>query len=242
MVTFSNGQSYLGNTVVTGGTLKLNNGTSLASSQIQVDSGAVLDVSQFTSYGLNAGQTLTGSGQILGSLTQSAGSVISPGSSPGTLNFTSDVTLNGGSSYLWEVNDAAGVAGGPTGWDLFTTTGSLIIAADGTNPYLITVASLLPSNSAGDAVNFDPFATYDWEIASANNGITGFDSNAFVIDASGFTNDLSAVSSYSFSILQNGNSLYLHYAAVPEPSALLIIGLLTIVLAMVRKPRRQVSR
>ncbi len=238
-VTFSSGQNYLGDTFVTGGTLRLNNGTSLASSLIQVDSGAVLDVSQFSSFGLNSGQTLTGAGQVLGSLTQSAGSVISPGSSPGTLNFTGDVTLLGGSSYLWEINDATGVAGGPTGWDLFTTSGSLIIGADSSNPYLVNVDSLLPSNSAGDVVNFDPFATYDWEIAFAGTGITGFDSSAFVIDASGFTNDLSSVTSYSFSILQNGNSLYLRYAAVPEPSALLIIGLLTMGVALFRQPRRQ---
>ena len=238
-VTFSSGQNYLGDTFVTGGTLKLDNGTSLASSQIQVDSGAVLDVSQFTSFALNAGQTLTGAGQVVGSLTQSAGSIISPGSSPGTLNFTGDVTLLGGSSYLWEINDATGVAGGPTGWDLFTTSGSLIIGTDSSDPYLITVESLLPSNSAGDVINFDPFATYEWEIAFASNGITGFDSSAFVVDASGFTNDLSAVTSYTFSILQNGNSLYLRYAAVPEPSALLVIGLFAMGVALTRKPRRR---
>ncbi len=236
-VTFSNSQSYLGDTSITGGTLRLNSGVSLASSLIQIDSGGVLDVSQVSLFNLNAGQTLSGSGQVIGAVTQSAGSMISPGSSPGTLNFTGDVTLMGGSSYLWEINDATGTSGNTVGWDLLTTSGSLIIGSTSSNPYVISVQSLLPSNAPGDVGNFDPNGTYDWEIAFAAAGISSFDASAFTVDTSGFSNDLSSVPNHTFAIWQNGNSLYLNYAAVPEPSTFYAIALFTLGVALMRQPR-----
>lgn len=51
-------------------------------------------------------------------------------------------------------------------------------------------------------------------MATAAGGITGFAANAWTIDTALFQNSFNG----SFSLSQTGNSLYLNYAAIPEPS------------------------
>jgi len=96
--------TFAGTTSISSGTLALTNNGSIASStNIQVNSGTVLDVSKTVSGTLIVanGQTLTGSGVILGSVTHLAGSTLAPGgpSTAGTLTATNTVTL-GGSTFM----------------------------------------------------------------------------------------------------------------------------------------------
>ncbi len=72
--------------------------------------------------------------------------------------------------------------------------------------------------------DFDNAKSYRWVIASASDGILGFDPAKIAIDSSGFVN---ALNGGRFSVVQSGNNIDLVYA-VPEPSvlALLAAGLL----------------
>ena len=91
---------------------------------------------------------------------------MSPGNSPGTLNVVGNATWAGG-SYLWEINDALGVAGSDPGWDLEDITGTLTI----NGPYTINVDSLTIANAQGDADNFNAATDYSWIIATAAGGV-----------------------------------------------------------------------
>ncbi|MDW8381949.1 MAG: autotransporter-associated beta strand repeat-containing protein [Verrucomicrobiota bacterium] len=104
-----------GATRVQAGTLAIAAGGSLtASSPIALASGAILDVTA-AGYSLNAGQTLTGSGEVRGNLTAGNGSVLSPGESVGTLTVSGDLNLVGGATLQMDLatttNDRLAVSG-----------------------------------------------------------------------------------------------------------------------------------
>jgi autotransporter-associated beta strand protein len=101
--------TYTGTTLINAGTLSLtNNGSIAGSTNINVVSGATLDVSKSVSglLTLAGGQTLTGSGVVRGSVTSVTNSTIAPGgiSTAGILTVTNAVTLGG--NTLMAVNNA----------------------------------------------------------------------------------------------------------------------------------------
>lgn len=102
------GQSnYVGTTTVSGGSLRVNGATG---------SGAVT---------VNNGTTLTGSGSIGGATTVQSGGHIAPGSTLGTLTFTSGLSLGGGSIVDFELgtsSDLVRISGGG-----FARTGNVTI-------------------------------------------------------------------------------------------------------------------
>jgi hypothetical protein len=69
-------------------------------------------------------------------------------------------------------------------------------------------------------LDFDNTLPYSWVVASAT-GITGFDPNAFTLDATGFSNSLGIG---SFFLSQSGNDLLLNFTPVPEPSTYALMG------------------
>jgi autotransporter-associated beta strand protein len=73
--------TYTGPTTVQGGTLALGpNASILSSAVVRIDSGATLDVTQSAGgYTAGLGQTLGGSGTVVGSVTFGRGSTLSPG-------------------------------------------------------------------------------------------------------------------------------------------------------------------
>ena len=75
------------------------------------------------------------------------------------------------------------------------------------------------SNSPGLVNDFNPMGTYDWVLLTASGGITGFNATNFALDLTGFTNSYTG----TFSVVQNANSLVLHYA-VPEPSRMILLA------------------
>ncbi len=98
-----------------------------------------------------------------------------------------NLLLVGGASYDWEISNAAGNAG--TGWDSITASSGIDVQATALNPFAINLISLNGS-VAGAAANFDNNITSRWSIASAPDGVTNFAANKFVVNDSGFSNDL----------------------------------------------------
>jgi autotransporter-associated beta strand protein len=201
--TFSGVSDLTGNTTIEGGTLHLT-GSLAASAQTFVNDGA----------------TLSGTGTI-GALTIEAGGTLSPGASPGTL-FADNTILAGGGNLRWEINDADGVAGADPGWDLLSISGQLAIDADSGNPFTLHLVSLMNSTLPGDAANFDPLSAYAFDFVTAAGGVDGFSSDAFTIDASGFSNGFDGL----WSVSLTNDSLQLVYTptAVPEPATCAVIA------------------
>lgn len=174
---------------------------------------------------VNANATLAGAGTG-GSLTVNG--TISPGDNTTAQLTTAAQTWNPAGTYKWEINDAAGSAGNAVGWDKVAFT-TLSILADSNNKFTIRIV--------GNPVNFGNQLSYSWTIASANTpgGITGFNTNAFVLDDTAFT---AGTGGGTFAIGQSGDDLNVSFTpgAAPEPgaAALLLIG----ALALGRRPRR----
>lgn len=223
--------SFAGSVSGTGGLVKLGagtlalNGTNTYTGATDIQAGEIkLNGSAASSaFTVQAGAKLSGSGQ-LGALTVAG--TLAPGNSPGTLS-AGATTFAAGGNYLWEINDAIGVAG--IGYDLLSITGGLTISATPSNRFTLTLKSLGLDNSSGAAVNFNAQQNYHYTLATASGGITGFSSDLFTIDASGFSN---ALHGGSWSVAASGNELALNFTAVaapvPEPRAalMLLAGLL----------------
>ncbi|HRZ86289.1 MAG TPA: autotransporter-associated beta strand repeat-containing protein [bacterium] len=211
--------TYTGNTYVQSGTLAVNG--SLASPLVDVEGGAMI----------------AGSGDILGDLLLESGASVSPGSSPGILE-TGDMTWSEDGHYIWEINDADGVAG--SAWDLIDVTGRLTINANAAEPFIIDLATLTSSNQPGEMADFDYYEDDVWTIVTTTLGITGFSSDKFSVNTQDFYN---YYGSGSFSVAKEGNNLNLVFTPgpcerdlidpdpdeplpsedVPEPSTLLLL-------------------
>ncbi|MCW1885560.1 hypothetical protein OKA04_12545 [Luteolibacter flavescens] len=194
------GNSYGMATTVSAG--KLVNNSSLGNTAITV---------------MNNG-TYGGNGTHIGGITVQSGGAFAPGASIGIMN-TGSLHLIGGAIYEWEIGDAAGAAG--TGWDTVEVAGAMSFASTEASPFTLTL------EKAGALTNFDPLQSYQFLIASAVGGITGFNEDFVTIDASAIPESGTG----AWSLGQSGNSLILSYSAVPEPSAALLgaLGLLAVV-------------
>ena len=139
--------------------------------------------------------TLTGTGG-LAALTVDAGGTTSPGDGIGTQFITTDMTLAGGGSYNWQINDATGFGG--SNWDQLTASNAINISATAENPFTINLwsrSSIYPTVD-GNIANFDPSTSYAWTIAQGFGGINGFDASLFNVvttannGTGGFSNSL----------------------------------------------------
>jgi hypothetical protein len=179
---------------------------------------------------LNGG-TFTGAGSIVGGLTLSGGT-FSPGNSPGEFTAT-NATWNGGASFVWELNNATGLA--ETNWDLLTLSNALTINANAANKFTLLLTSLTLGNAAGDVANFDPAQNYSFDFVNAAS-IASFSADAFTLDLSGFTNSFTGL----WSITSTGTSLALNYtgSAIPEPGTyVLFAGAAVLGFAIIRRRR-----
>ncbi len=227
-------KTYHNSTIVNAGTLLIESGTSYTGNgHWSVNSGATLNVKGTLAGNgnltLNGGR-ITGAGTISRVFTVGAGSVLSPGNSPGTLNSVSQ-TWAGGGSFLFEMADAE-TGRGTTGWDFANINGTLSLTATEAVKFTLQIVSLTTSFDAGLVHNFETYEDGSWLFATASGGITGFNADAFAFDLSGFQN-LTTGGTWSVSLTTDSRSLVLNYfageeppAAVPEPSTygLLLMG------------------
>jgi autotransporter-associated beta strand protein len=252
-----NANTYTGDTTVSAGGLTLSGSGTISNSQnIILASGTTLTVSGLSStFALADGQTLRGEGSVSGdmNLTSSGnhtvGSAISPGGTTSTdygigeLSITGATTWNAGTTYHWEINDFNGDAGDANadglGWDHLSFTGALTFNGNTTDKILIDIAALdgfnSPYNQLGSlsgtqrpAANRTHSDGHSWAIITASGGITGFNADHFDIEYTHFYEQWDDPF-HQFSLSQSGNSIYLHYSAVPEPSTYVMVsGLLVL--------------
>lgn len=229
----SNSYSYTGVTTVSYGLLKIDQGTTLASTgSVSVAAGAGLQVNGILagSGTLTVNGTIGGSGSINRAFTIGTGAVLSPGNSPGTLSTVAETWASGG-CYLWQINDAAGAAG--SAWDLVNVNGTLSITSGSSSPFKLVLQTYTLADSTGLLSNFDQNEDYVWKIASATS-ISGFNANNFLVDTSAFANPLNG----AFSVTGDATGIYLNYTAVPEPSANAVLCAAAMAVVFVARRRR----
>ena len=127
-VTLLGTNTYTGNTTVSAGTLSLGANGSVASpivsvatgatlaaassgafsgaAQISLSDGSTFDVSGAAGFNLGSGKSITGTGTIVGSLTNLSGSTLSPGNTIGVLTCSNGLTQIGGAANNFDLSAA----------------------------------------------------------------------------------------------------------------------------------------
>ena len=129
----------------------------------------------------------------------------------------------------FEVQAANGAPG--TGYDLVkVSAGLLAITATPGSPFTLKLISLNVGGTPGNVSDFNSALGYTWMLITGNSagGLTGFNANNFLIDASAFSNNLNG-GTFSLTTGLDGinPAIFLNFSPVPEPSAyaLLVLGL-----------------
>jgi autotransporter-associated beta strand protein len=218
-VTLSGVNSYTGATLITGGTLALGaSGTIDNTSEVSLGTVGTFDVSAKSGYAVG---TLKGSGNVTGALTVST--TLAIGNSPGTINFSSNLTLDALSTYEYELIGGASPSLGSA--DLGDIAGNLNISA-GSILDLVQLGAYTANNK------FTLFA-YDGTLTGTFDGLAD---GATFTDAGGIWtidyNDTSAGANGGVS----ASNTYVTITAIPEPNAAALLGGLG-VLALLRRRR-----
>ncbi len=172
------------------GTLVISNNNGALLSAAHFVSNGVLEVGNSAGTALGSGLlTVSGGGILAGTgavnqVTFRSGGLVSPGALTNVGTLTAGNTVWSNTSYRFEILDFSGAYG--TGWDRFSSTGSLTIASG--SAVTVTVASINAAGVVGAALNYNPTVTYTVLLASANS-ISGFDVGAFTLDTTEFLND-----------------------------------------------------
>lgn len=222
---------YAGGTTINQGRLVAGSVNALGSGAVVINNGASLGtapgvvLSNTINFGAGGG-TLSGNGTFATPITVGANVILAPGDSPGTLTFSSGLTLASGGTLEFQVQSAAGPAG--TGYDLVNISGALLnITATTTtgSQFKIKLTSLDFYGEPGDVYDFSAGMGYSWLVFESAAGITGFDPNKFEIDDDDFSNS-GAADHFSLSLGTNGpnQAIYLNFTPVPEPSTWALLG------------------
>ncbi|MCC7086304.1 MAG: hypothetical protein IT427_14975 [Pirellulales bacterium] len=160
------------------------------------------------------GKSLTGQGLIENPVQLLDNAAVSPGQSPGQLNFADRLIFGPGSIYEWELGNPFGVAGIADGWDLLSISGELLFDATPSAPMKLRIASwpktLLPVGEGNR-----------WLIASADT-ITGFDAAATSIELGPSIESADPLLLQHLNFVVDGGNLFLAYQ-VPEPASAISI-------------------
>jgi hypothetical protein len=226
--------NYAGNLSGTGGLAKVGTGTLELSGANGFTGTTDVGAGKLVVNGSTAGGAVTvqnnaslgGSGTLGGSTTFQSGSTHTPGNSPGLQSFTSGLTYNTGSTFEWELIGNT-TSGRGSIFDGVNVSGNSLSIFAG-------VTSSLIFNGASSAVDWtDSFwgSSRDWLVFSSTAGIT---SGPSIFDTINISNDKNGVSLSAaragafFSWSQSGNDLFLNYTNVPEPSSMVILGVVAL--------------
>jgi hypothetical protein len=154
--------------------------------------------------------------EVTGTIGQPAAGVIGDNSTSIQNGFWNDtiidgaifITWAGGDSFLWQINQADGIAGGNRGWTSTNIVGTLGITATTLNTFAIQLQTLNASLVPGEAEHWLNTGAYTWTIATATYGINGFSEDKFDLVPNDFVNPGRGG---AFSLEQNGNSLVLRF-------------------------------
>ncbi|MGC3969876.1 MAG: autotransporter-associated beta strand repeat-containing protein [Pirellulales bacterium] len=234
-LTISSATTYAGNTTVTTGKLVIIGPTgSVGATTTVASAGTIAGTGKVANLTVNAGTVAPG---VTG-----AGKLTSDGSS---------VVLNNSSTFQFEFRNPTGdstMAG--TNWDFLDITAGSLTLSGSINLRVDAFNSANTAHATAPADNlFNPSNTYQWLFARASGGIIGFTDSTFVVNSTtngagvfGTGNAYAPVAGYGFFVSQVGNELYLNYAAVPEPSSVVLVGLAGAAFAAYRRRRRQQSQ
>jgi hypothetical protein len=185
-----------------------------SSSQAWLGIGSIAGGVVNLSFSANSGLDRTAQVTLLGQAIpiEQQGVALAPGL--GTLNSGSG-NLTPGGSYVWDIDDATGTAGGQPGWSLISVNGTLDVQATAAagDKFTIQMVSYSDSSTPGPTPGFyytnKGAGYYSWKIATATAGILDFDPTKFHIDTSQFANYLGG-GTFSVS-LAGGDELDLTY-------------------------------
>jgi fibronectin-binding autotransporter adhesin len=197
-LTLTGTSTYGGTTAVSAGTLTVNGAINGAGGAVTVSGTGKLQ----------------GTGTVARTINLNSGGTISPAgdgtnSNVGTLS-TNAENWAGGSTYVWEIKDAAGPAG--TGYDTLNVSGAVNVTA--------TTGSKMTINlvSHGAIANFDGIQPWDWNIATGSSNVTGFTStDQFTLVTTDFTDDNPNADPGAFKVSVSGSSVRVTY--LPEPTS-----------------------
>ena len=188
--------TYTGDTVISNGTVALTGTATLPTSVKVAVSGAVFDVSGLTTlpFTVSAGKTLSGIGSVKGSVAMASTSTLAPGNSVGTLTFRTNLTLNAGSTNLFELSTSASGAN-----DQVLVGGTL--TNNGSTIYITATSG---------AANLDQ--TTDYVLFYATNGITG------ALAATPIFLGTAPANAAHYTVGTSGNTIVLHYNSNIPPT------------------------
>jgi fibronectin-binding autotransporter adhesin len=210
IVRLNSANAYTGTTMVSGGTLAANNGTSgsaTGSGPVLINNGAVLS------------GTGTFGGAANGNATLSAGAAVQPGTNnAGTLAALGSVTLTGGTNSNWLVGINSGTSGNAANLLSLTGAGGVLNFATAGGTYNIEFEQVGgPAFTVGAPVTYT-IATVATAGNIQQNGSTASGTLA------GFTFTSSSIQFLNPSLSVSGTNLVLTFTPVPEPSHLLLCG------------------
>ncbi len=195
-VTLTTANTYTGNTTVAAGTLALSGSGALASGNIAVNSGAILDVSAVTGgYTLGGSQSLLGNGSFNGAVSTVSGSRIYAGTDGGygTNTFNTSLNLVSGAYGYFDLGATYNGAN-----DQIVVNGAL------------TINGAIHLNAPSSSGNLD--TTADYVLITAAGGITGTVSSTPVWG-------VKPLNWKNYTVITSGNNIQLHYTASTPPIA-----------------------
>jgi autotransporter-associated beta strand protein len=212
-LTLSGANTYSGNTTLRAGRLKLGSSGSIGNSpHIAVCAGATFDVSAVSGgFALGTGQTLKGQGTVIGQVVVEG--TLAPGASLGTLTNIGNLVWAGGGTNEVEIGTATGTPG--TDWDFLIVTDTLTIDVTNNAPDTDKFTLRLVGTPGG-ITNFVNTVSYLWPVATASNGVAGFNAGKFNLDTNGLTND---VAGGAFSVVLLDQTLAVRFTPAVPPCA-----------------------
>jgi hypothetical protein len=201
---------------------------------------------------MGAGQT-TGDSSPIVVVSGGTISVGSDGTTTGLLS-TGAQEWDGGSTYVWKINNVAGTPGTSDGWDKVSMS-ALSVSASAGNPVTIAPQSFDGSSPGTPAGISGSGGTYSWVIAHSDSQVSInqtpqapenlVNTGAFALDTSNFKVDGSSVpqSDFQLDLVVNGNGddLVLTYNAAPEPGEVMLAGVGMCPLLLTRRRYKQAA-